>query len=83
MRETFRFDYRPNLLDTRAGLKLGFWGSRSKTLRTLFLLFGLPFLLSGVLIWTMFPPLDVSYFLALSVFAALVWGALFGTMFGA
>lgn len=83
MRDKFHFDYRPNLADIRAGLKLGSWGSPSKKARTLFLLFGLPLLLFGSLINATFTGLDLGRVLLFAVPAAAFWGVLFAAMFGA
>jgi hypothetical protein len=83
MRDTFHFDYRPNLTDIRAGLKLGSWGTLSKNARTLFLLFGLPLLLFGGLINATFTGLDLGTVLLFAAAVATLWGVLFAVLFGA
>jgi len=74
----------PTLADAHASLRLGFWGTPGRVVRSVFLLFVLPALLFGWLINVgMGLRLSGAQLIAISVVAALAWGGLFGLAFGA
>ena len=81
---TFTVNWRPNLGDAYASLRLGFWGTPGRVIRSLFLLLVLPALLFGwILSASMGPRFSTAQLLTIAVLSALAWGALFALVFGA
>lgn len=77
-------NWSPNLRDAYFGLRLGFWGTPVRIIRTALLLFVLP---SALFAWnipqllgTRLSPMEI---LAFSVVGGLVWAVVFGLTFNA
>src|SRR5436190_17835829 len=84
LNETLAINWQPSLADAYYGLRLGFWGTPARALRTLILVFVLPIALCGWLInLIMGPQLSLAATLGIAVAGGLAWGLLFALVFGA
>jgi hypothetical protein len=82
--DTLTVNWSPNLGDAYASLRLGFWGTPGRVVRSLFLLFVLPALLFGwILSVSMGRRFSTAQLVTIASLSALAWGALFALAFGA
>jgi hypothetical protein len=77
MRDSFVYDYEPNLADVMAGISLGAWGSPSRVARTLFAVFVPTAALAGVMISVVMP----QWSLAKTLLGALLFAIVLGVPF--
>jgi hypothetical protein len=81
MRDSFSFEYTPNLPDARTAIRLSQWGSPSRKARTIFLSFVFPACLMMVLLRTGATGFSVSEAAAMAVAFSVAWGILFRVVF--
>jgi hypothetical protein len=84
MAEALTINWHPTLKDAYYSLRLGFWGTPARSLRSVILLFVVPAVLFGTLLnFAMHPSLSLGATVLAGIAFGLAWGVLFAFAFGA
>lgn len=84
MADSLTINWRPTLKDAYYSLRLGFWGTPARSIRSVILLFAVPAVLFGTLLnFAVHPQPSLGVTILAAIAFGLAWGVLFAFAFGA